>query len=276
MGSRFEDPPAIGALAFENGARIVQRVGQNVDLGVAPVDHMAIHPDPAITIVKRLSGHGGSSVVASRFGFLAIRATWTASLMISTVSRGLNYVNSADLIGSSMASDVSKPDPPRQPRRGEEPMYELIEQFFFAYRDFVGDADRLLEAYGFGRAHHRVLYFVSRRPGLTIAELLEILRITKQSLNRVLRELVDKNFVEIRAGALDRRRRQLYATPDGERLALRLAQVQTRRFGSALDRLGDTGLQSATTFLNAMVDPQKRSSDAVNRQEPPKRAGQSR
>ena len=112
---------------------------------------------------------------------------------------------------------------PRTSRRGEEPMYDLIELLFFAYRDFVGDADRLLEAYGFGRAHHRVLYFVSRRPGLTIAELLEILRITKQSLNRVLRELVDKNFVEIRAGALDRRRRQLYATPDGERLALRLA-----------------------------------------------------
>ena len=81
--------------------------------------------------------------------------------------------------------------------RNGPPMYELIELFFFAYRDFIGDADRLLEAYGFGRAHHRVLYFVSRRPGLTIAELLEILRITKQSLNRVLRELIDKNFVEI-------------------------------------------------------------------------------
>src|SRR5580698_9480122 len=76
-----------------------------------------------------------------------------------------------------------------------EPMFDLIELLFFAYRDFVSDADRLLETYGFGRAHHRVLYFVSRRPGLTIAELLEILRITKQSLNRVLRELVDKNFI---------------------------------------------------------------------------------
>ena len=137
----------------------------------------------------------------------------------------------------------------------DAPMYELIELFFFAYRDFVGDADRLLEAYGFGRAHHRILYFVSRTPGLTIAELLEILRITKQSLNRVLRELVDKNFIEARAGALDRRRRQLYATPEGERLALRLAQVQTRRFASALDKLGDSGLQLATTFLSAMIDP---------------------
>jgi DNA-binding MarR family transcriptional regulator len=143
-------------------------------------------------------------------------------------------------------------------------MYDLIELLFFAYRDFVGDADRLLEAYGFGRAHHRVLYFVSRRPGLTIAELLEILRITKQSLNRVLRELVEKNFVEIRAGVLDRRRRQLYATGEGERLAVRLAQVQTRRFASAINQLGDYGLESARVFLAAMVDPQSPSGDRSN------------
>ena len=179
-------------------------------------------------------------------------------------------------MGSLMSSDVSKPGPAGQPRRTEEPMYELTELFFFAYRDFVGDADRLLEAYGFGRAHHRVLYFVSRRPGLTIAELLEILRITKQSLNRVLRELVDKNFVEIQAGALDRRRRQLYATPDGERLALRLALVQTRRFALALEQLGDLGLPSAQALLRAMIDPQKAPSDVADRQEPTKRVGQAR
>jgi DNA-binding MarR family transcriptional regulator len=175
-----------------------------------------------------------------------------------------------------MTSDVSDPRPAAQPRRADVPMYDLIEQFFFAYRDFVGDADRLLEAYGFGRAHHRVLYFVSRRPGLTIAELLEILRITKQSLNRVLRELVDKNFVEIQAGTLDRRRRQLYATPEGERLALKLALVQTRRFASALEQLGDWGLPSAQSFLKAMIDPQKVSGDVATRQEPTKRAGQAR
>ncbi len=152
----------------------------------------------------------------------------------------------------------SKPVRPEIASRGkgdDSPMYELIELFFFAYRDFIGDADRLLEAYGFGRAHHRVLYFVSRRPGLTIAELLDILRITKQSLNRVLRELVDKNFIESRTGALDRRRRQLYATSEGERLALRLAQVQTHRFASALDKLGGSGRDWATAFLTAMIDP---------------------
>jgi DNA-binding MarR family transcriptional regulator len=176
-------------------------------------------------------------------------------------------------MGAPMPSDPSQADLVGRSRPGEGPMYELIELFFFAYRDFVGDADRLLEAYGFGRAHHRALYFVCRRPGLTIAELLEILRITKQSLNRVLRELVDKNFIEIRAGALDRRRRQLYATLEGERLALRLAQVQTRRFALALQQLGDWGLQSATAFLTARIDPQKSSSDSGGRQDAARRAG---
>jgi DNA-binding MarR family transcriptional regulator len=171
-----------------------------------------------------------------------------------------------------MTSDVSEPGLAAPSARVDEPMYELIELLFFAYRDFVGDADRLLETFGFGRAHHRVLYFVSRRPGLTIAELLEILRITKQSLNRVLRELVDKNFVEIRAGSFDRRHRQLYATQDGERLALRLALVQTRRFSLALEHMGEWGLPSAQAFLKAMVDPQK-PPGAAGRQEPTKRAG---
>jgi DNA-binding MarR family transcriptional regulator len=156
----------------------------------------------------------------------------------------------------SMPTEAASADPAPPSGRVEAPMYDLIELLFFAYRDFVGDADRLLESYGFGRAHHRVLYFVSRRPGLTIAELLEILRITKQSLNRVLRELVEKNFIESRAGALDRRQRELYATTDGERLALRLAQVQTRRFTAALDRLGPSGRQAAARFLSAMIDPQ--------------------
>src|SRR5258708_34304511 len=98
-------------------------------------------------------------------------------------------------------------------------MYDLIELFFFAYRDFVGDADRLLEAYRFGRAHHRVLHFVSRQPGLPIAELLEILKITKQSLNRVLKELIAESFIEARASARDRAHRQLQPARKGARSA---------------------------------------------------------
>lgn len=147
---------------------------------------------------------------------------------------------------------------------GAEPSYELIELLFFAYRDFVGDPDLILAEYGFGRAHHRVLHFVERHPGLTIAELLEILRITKQSLNRVLKELIEKDFVVQRAGTSDRRQRRLHATERGRRLARRLAGVQTQRIQRALaqgagDETGEaTGetRAAAVRFLRAMIGPE--------------------
>jgi DNA-binding MarR family transcriptional regulator len=157
----------------------------------------------------------------------------------------------------------SMPSPANSDQRGasepdDAPMYDLIELFYFAYRDFVGDADRLLEAYGFGRAHHRVLHFVSRKPGLTIASLLEILRITKQSLNRVLKELIAQNFIDAREGARDRRHRQLYVTSEGEKLARELARVQTKRFAGAMERLGPFGKDHAVAFLLAMIDASDR------------------
>ncbi len=139
-----------------------------------------------------------------------------------------------------------------------EPMFDLIELLFFAYRDFVGDADRLLETYGFGRAHHRVLHFVTRRPGLTIAELLDILRITKQSLNRVLKELLDKGYVESRAGLADRRQRQLYPTPAGTALALDIARLQSQRFARVFDGSSATARDDTIAFLLAMIDPSER------------------
>ena len=137
----------------------------------------------------------------------------------------------------------------------DAPAYGLIELFFFAYRDFVGDPDRILSDYGFGRAHHRVLHFVDRHPGLTIAELLEILKITKQSLNRVLRELIEKGFVEQRAGTEDRRQRLLFPTQPGHDLALRLARLQTERINRALGREPDEVEGAASRFLLAMIDP---------------------
>ena len=137
----------------------------------------------------------------------------------------------------------------------ERPAYDLIELLFFAYRDFVGDADRLLTDYGFGRAHHRVLHFVDRQPGMTIAELLDILKITKQSLNRVLKELIGKGFVESRTGTSDRRQRLLFTTPDGHELALRLAKLQTRRIMRALSEGPDELREAASRFLFAMIDP---------------------
>lgn len=144
--------------------------------------------------------------------------------------------------------------------RADEPLYDLIELFFFAYRDFVGDADRLLENYGFGRAHHRVLHFVSRRPGLPIAALLDILKITKQSLNRVLKQLLDTGFVEAHEGANDRRQRLLYPTPKGARLARELARLQSERFERVLNELRPDARAAATEFLLAMINGDDRDS----------------
>ncbi len=139
-----------------------------------------------------------------------------------------------------------------------EPLFDLIELMFFAYRDFVGDADQLLENFGLGRAHHRVLHFVNRRPGLTIAELLDILRITKQSLNRVLKELLDEDYVESRPGVKDRRQRQLFPTARGKALALDVARLQSRRFVRVFEQLPEGARSDAIDFLLAMVDAGER------------------
>lgn len=145
----------------------------------------------------------------------------------------------------------------------EPPHYDLIELLFFAYRDFVADPDRILAEYGFGRAHHRVLHFVDRHPGLTIAELLDILRITKQSLNRVLKELIEQGYIAQRTGTSDRRHRLLTCTPDGRQLARRLAGVQGQRVRRALAEMGQPSREPASRFLLAMIEPEERA--AVSR-----------
>jgi DNA-binding MarR family transcriptional regulator len=136
----------------------------------------------------------------------------------------------------------------------DTPMFDLIEALFFAYRDFVGDADRLLLRYNFGRAHHRVLHFVDRRPGLSVAELLDLLKITKQSLSRVLKDLLDQNYIEQRPGVSDRRQRLLFVSPAGHALALELAVLQSRRFARALERLPEGARQQGAAFLAAISD----------------------
>lgn len=154
--------------------------------------------------------------------------------------------------GGQSASQLSPAD------AAPTPAYDLIELLFFAYRDFVGDADRLLESIRFGRAHHRVLHFVQRHPGLTIAELLDILRITKQSLNRVLKELLDSGYVEAHPGEHDRRQRQLRLTERGHKLAMDLAILQSRRFARALQELPEGSRGHAEQLLLAMIDPHER------------------
>ena len=159
-----------------------------------------------------------------------------------------------------MSTPVLHPAPAAPPEAPHADVpYELIELFFFAYRDFVGDPDRILADYGFGRAHHRVLHFVQRQPGLTIAELLDILQITKQSLNRVLKELVETGFVESRTGKQDKRQRNLHATAAGRELAIRLAQLQGKRINSALALVGPEAGEIVTRYLAGLIDPAERS-----------------
>jgi DNA-binding MarR family transcriptional regulator len=141
-----------------------------------------------------------------------------------------------------------------------DPTWDIVELLFFAYRDFVGDPDEVLSKLAFGRAHHRVLHFVNRNPGMKVADLLEILNITKQSLGRVLKQLVDQGFVVQKEGAQDRRQRLLYVTPKGETLALKLAGLQTTRIERAFAELGPGAHEAARRFLTAMIDTDNRDS----------------
>jgi DNA-binding MarR family transcriptional regulator len=135
-----------------------------------------------------------------------------------------------------------------------EPVWDLIELLFFAYRDFVRDPDGVLATYGFGRAHHRVLHFVNRNPGMKVADLLDILQITKQSLGRVLKQLIDDGFIEQKEGAADRRQRLLFTTPKGAELAVSLAALQEKRLGRALEEVGPGAHDAARRFLTAIID----------------------
>jgi len=167
------------------------------------------------------------------------------------------YVNMADIIFSQDRKPAAAED--ALPAGAErEPIWDLIELLFFAYRDFVSDPDHVLEKFGFGRAHHRVLHFVNRNPGMKVADLLETLRITKQSLGRVLKQLVDEGYVVQKEGPDDRRHRLLFVTPKGEQLAMKLAGLQTERITRALAGLAPNAHEAARAFLAAMVDDESR------------------
>ncbi len=141
-----------------------------------------------------------------------------------------------------------------KPAAATEPAWDIIELLFFAYRDFVGDADAVLADFGFGRAHHRVVHFVRRYPGLKVADLLDVLRITKQSLGRVLKQLIDEGYIVQQSGEYDKRQRLLFATPQGEALVQKLAGMQTDRISRALQGLSDADAEHVRTFLKRMID----------------------
>jgi DNA-binding MarR family transcriptional regulator len=140
----------------------------------------------------------------------------------------------------------------------ETKLLEFAELLFFAYRDFTRDPDAILKDFGFGRAHHRVLHFVNRHSGLRVADLLDILNITKQSLSRVLKQLIDKGYIVQRAGRSDRRERLLFPTDKGRALAERLAAPQSVRLAEAIKAAGPGAEAILRRFLEAMVNAEER------------------
>ena len=151
-------------------------------------------------------------------------------------------------------SDSRATDRRSPAQAGGDLRWDIIELLFFAYRDFVGDADHELEVFGFGRAHHRVLHFVHRYPGLKVADLLDVLRITKQSLGRVLKQLLDEGYIVQKTGNNDRRQRLLFATAKGEALVGKLAGLQTDRINHALRDVSPAAADAVRQFLRAMID----------------------
>jgi DNA-binding MarR family transcriptional regulator len=140
---------------------------------------------------------------------------------------------------------------PRAPR--DEAVREGIELLFFAYRDFTAEPDQILEQYGFGRAHHRVVHFVGRHPGMTVGELLGILRITKQSLNRVLGQLLRQGFIVQHRGVEDRRQRLLELTDSGRELERRMSELQRARVGAAYRKAGAPAVEGFRKVLLAII-----------------------
>jgi len=156
------------------------------------------------------------------------------------------------------------------PFLSDEEVREGIELLFFAYRDFTAEPDAILEHYAFGRAHHRVVHFVGRRPQITVGDLLAILRITKQSLNRVLGQLVRQGFIVQHRGAQDRRQRLLELTEKGRELERQLSAPQRARVAAAYRKAGAGAVEGfRKVLLNIIASPDDRR--RFDRKRPPRR-----
>lgn len=140
----------------------------------------------------------------------------------------------------------------------DEQLRQGIEAMFFAYRGFTADPDRILAGMAYGRAHHRAIHFINRAPGTTVNNLLVLLGVTKQSLNRVLRTLIEDGLVESRVGQTDKRERHLYLTEDGEALERKLSDAQRARMRAAYRAAGPQAVAGFRQVLEAMMDPEMR------------------
>jgi len=140
----------------------------------------------------------------------------------------------------------------------DDQLLQGIELMFFAYRGFTSDPDKILDNHTYGRAHHRAIHFVHRQPGTTVNNLLDILGVTKQSLNRVLRQLVDDGLIESRVGERDRRERHLYLTQAGVALESELSATQRKRMREAYKAAGPDAVQGFRTVMEHIMDPEMR------------------
>lgn len=140
----------------------------------------------------------------------------------------------------------------------EEDLRQGMELLFYAYRDFTSEPDAILAKYRFGRAHHRVIHFVGRNPGITVSELLGILKITKQSLSRVLSQLVREEFIIQKPGPRDRRQRLLELTPNGIGLERQLSESQRSRIASAYREAGAEAVEGYRKVLMGMINAEDR------------------
>lgn len=142
----------------------------------------------------------------------------------------------------------------------DEQLRQGIEAMFFAYRGFTADPDRILADMAYGRAHHRALHFIGRAPGTTVNNLLSILGVTKQSLNRVLRTLISDGLVQSKVGRQDKRERHLNLTQDGRTLEQSLSNAQRARMRAAFREAGPEAVVGFRTVLEAMMDSEMRTS----------------
>lgn len=137
----------------------------------------------------------------------------------------------------------------------DEQLQQGIEAMFFAYQGFTADPDRILATKAYGRAHHRAIHFVGRKPGTTVTNLLNILGVTKQSLNRILRTLVDDGLIDSRIGTSDKRERNLHLTEAGRGLERELSDAQRDRLRAAYRAAGPDAVDGFRQVLEAMMDP---------------------
>lgn len=159
-------------------------------------------------------------------------------------------------------ADIKRPANPLFLR--DEDLREAMELLYFSYREFTAEADGILASYGFGRAHHRALYFIGRQPGMTVKDLLALLAITKQSLARVLRHLVDEGVVEQHPGTEDRRQRCLYLTDKGRNLEAEVARVQIRLLRETFMAAGPEAVEGFRLVTTGLVGPEQRSRFSKN------------